>query len=312
MKLQTRWAALGVGLALASVGAAQAQRVNTVPVFVNGGRLGSDALLLMNVGRSVLPMRTLFESLGARVEWDPAQRAVYAWNSDGQGVRLEVGAETAQQLRMSGSPAPGNWGRVTGTRSLDAPAMMVDGRVYVPLRFASEALEADVRYSAAEPAVYIKTEGGTTPQEPPVVDRPRPRPGPDRDNPREIARALRVTVEVERPRNNSDDAVRFVMTVENTGNTAITVPFNSGQKYDFEVLQEGKLLWNWAHDRMFTQALTSTSIAAGESLTYNTRWNLRDNNGRMVQPGRYMVRAILTTAFQRPQIMAEQRFEVER
>jgi hypothetical protein len=304
MRFRAGWAALAVGLMFASVGEVRAQ-VRTVPVFVNGGRLDSNALLLVNVGRSVLPMRTLFESLGARVEWDPSQRAVYAWNPDGRGVRLEVGETAAQQLQMNASPGPGSWGRVVGTRTLDAPAMLVDGRVYVPLRFASEALNADVRYASAEPAVYIRTEAVAGSREEPVDP-------PGRDRPREIARALDVTLSVERPRNENVDGTRFVMTVRNTSNAAVTVPFRSGQKFDFEVLQEGRLIWNWAHDRAFTQALTSTTIEPGESVTYNTRWNFRDNNGRLVQPGRYMVRGILTTAFQRPQIMTEQRFDVDR
>lgn len=271
-------------------------------------------------------MRTLFESLGARVEWDGAQRAVYAWKPDGQGIRLGLGEGVAQQLRMSASPAPGNWGRVVGTQSLDAPAMMIDGRVFVPLRFASEALNADVRYASAEPAVYIRTSavaGSREDYEP----RPRPRPRDDdrdfprdndrdrprdtgRDRPRDIADALDLQIAVPDGVLDRGEPVRFDLVLRNHGDRTLTVPFRSGQRFDFEVLQEGRLVWNWARDRSFTQALTSMTLDPGESTRFSARWNMRDNNGRLVAPGRYLVRGILTTSFQRPQIMAEERIEV--
>ena len=157
MFVRSRWV-LGLGVALSTASGAHAQSTQSVPVFVDGNRLGSNALLLRSVNRTVVPMRTLFESLGARVEWDSSERAVYAWNPDGSGVRLPLRELFAQTMEMSESPGPGNWGRVVSRYSLDAPAQLVDRRVYVPLRFASEALKADVRYAAYRPAVHIRTQ----------------------------------------------------------------------------------------------------------------------------------------------------------
>lgn len=321
MPTRAKWA-LGLGLVLAAAGAADAQRVTPVPVFINGGRLESDAYLLKNMGRSVLPMRTLFESLGAQVEWDGSQRAVYAWKSDGNGIRLGLGEPVAQRLQMSGSPAPGNWGRVVGTQSLDAPAMMIDGRVFVPLRFASEALRADVRYASAEPAVYIRTQnvaGSREDFEPTVPPRrdpaPRPEPAPDveeRQRPRAIAAALNVELRIDEARADRNRPIRVDMVVTNRSNRPVTIPFRSGQRFDVEILQEGKMVWNWARDRSFTQALTSLTLDAGETAEFTARWNFRDNRGDLVEPGRYLVRGILTTAFQRPQIIAEARIDVGR
>jgi hypothetical protein len=143
---------------LACAGAAFAQSGDPVAVYVNGSRIGGEGLLLRGVGRTVLPMRDLFQSLGAHVEWDSSQRAVYAWKPGGEGIRLGLGEGHAQRLRMSANPGPGNWGSVIGTQPLDAPAMMRDRRIYVPLRFASESLGADVRFVASQPAVYVQTQ----------------------------------------------------------------------------------------------------------------------------------------------------------
>lgn len=326
MRTRTPWA-LGVGLVLAAASVAEAQRVTPVPVFVNGGRLDNNAFLLKNMGRSVLPMRTLFESLGARVEWDGTQRAVYAWKEDGSGIRLGLGEPTAQRMQMSGAPSPGNWGRVVGTQRLDAPAMLIDGRVFVPLRFASEALNADVRYASSEPAVYIRTESVAgarqdfEPTIPPRDPRPPRRPEPEEpeeveapapNRPQRIAAALNAQLVVSDEMPDGSRPVRFDFIVSNRSNRPLAIPFRSGQQFDIQVLQEGRLVWNWARNRSFTQALTSTTLEPGEELRFTGRWNFRDNRGRQVQPGRYLVRGILTTSFQRPQIIAEERIDVER
>lgn len=317
----------GLGLALAAAGAASAQSEREIPVFVNGGRLESDALMLRNVGRTVLPMRTLFESLGARVEWDASQRAVYAWMGDGSGVRLGLGERSAQTLRMAAEPGPGNWGRITGSHALEAPAMLLNGRVFVPLRFASEALRADVRYAAHEPAVYIRPESVAgsreeeqprpprTPdpdREPPVVRLPRDRDDePDIErSPRRLARALDLSIEVDEERVARGEPLSIRLVVKNRSNQPVVIPFRSGQRFDVEILQEEKVLWNWANGRNFTQALTSSTLEPGEEAVFVARWKMETNRGRRIPPGRYLVRGILTTSFREPQLIAEERITV--
>lgn len=325
--------ALGLGLLVAGGTAAQAQQVSPVPVFVNGGRLENDAYLLQNVGRSVLPMRTLFESLGAHVEWDSSQRAVYAWKGDGNGIRLGVGERSAQQLRMSRSPAPGHWGQVTGSQSLDAPAMMIDGKVFVPLRFASEALNADVRYASNEPAVYIKTEGvagshqDTEPDRPPRRPMPsdrggdrgdredrgdRPGRGPGRMGPRAIADALNLELTVPAGQIDRDEPIRFDVTVTNKSNRPVTIPFQSGQQFDIQVLQEGRVVWTWSHGRAFPQIVQSMTLGPGQSKQFSGRWDLHSERGNLIAPGRYLVRARLTPSFDQPEISVEDRIDVGR
>lgn len=66
-------------------------RIQRVPVIVNGTTLGEDALMLKAVARTVLPMRALFTAMGTQVVWNAKERAVYAWKTDGTGVRFAVG-----------------------------------------------------------------------------------------------------------------------------------------------------------------------------------------------------------------------------
>jgi hypothetical protein len=286
--------AAACALALMAAGSARAQWTRTVPVFVNGGRLDENALLLQDTGRTVVPMRALFESLGARVEWDAAQRAVYAWKPDGPGIRLGVGERFAHRMQMSAQPGPGNWGRILEARPLDAPAMIVQERVFVPLRFASEALEANVQYAADLPAVYVRTQAVAGSREEPPVRPPRPEGGV---NARELMRSLdvKLVLPAQRFRLTRERGIPLRLTVRNRTDRALVVPMG-GQQFDFEVLRDGELVWNWAHDRAFIQILQQRPIRAGEELEFTARWDLTTNQGRRVRPGEYTVRGIFVTA----------------
>jgi hypothetical protein len=342
MVTHKQWiAGLGLTLGVAGAAAAQGRDVQPVPVFVNGGRLERRALLLEPLGRTVLPMRTLFESLGAQVEWDSEQRAVYAWKPTGEGVRLGLGERDAQTLRMSAHPGPGNWGHVLGTHHLDAPAMMVDQRIFVPLRFASEALNADVRYVAAEPAVYIRTESvaGYRNDEPVIDERQvreerilEERRAEERRVQEEAraaearaAEARRLRLEERRARlNERMEAVEVSLVMEDTafdrdepdtlielhvanrGNELLELPFRSGRHFDVQVLQDGEVVWSWARNHAFTQALDTLTLRPGEEKVYRVRWNLRASGGGRLASGRYLVRGIVRPAAPLPALRAEQ------
>ena len=311
---------LAIGLLMVAAGSAQAMARDAVPVLVNGTRLDSDAILLKQVDRTVVPMRSLFESLGAQVEWDAAQHAVYAWMPDGVGVRIAMNDRNAQTLDMPERPGPGNWGRVVRTFRIDAPAMMRGERVYVPLRFASESLKADVRYSAYEPAVHIRTQAvaGSRQEVPALVDRARLQ---EPEPPREVRRPSResgiVGLDVELVLNGnrfsrSDDRMTVDMTVTNPTSRTIVVPFHSGQQFDVEVVQDGRVIWNWAHERSYTQALTEITMRPGDKHSYAAHWNFKTNDGRRVPPGRYTLRGILMSDTGARQQAAEETITVAR
>lgn len=105
-----------------------------ITVIVNGQQLPSSPPAVSMSGRTLLPMRLVFESLGATVTWDAVTRTAV-------GVRGDV------EVQMSiGNPIAYINGRATG---LDVPPQLLRGTTYVPLRFPAEAFGAEVKWTAA-------------------------------------------------------------------------------------------------------------------------------------------------------------------
>jgi hypothetical protein len=128
-------AALAAGAALAS-----AQGIN---VQVNGNPVTFTNTQPQYIsGRVLVPLRGVFEEMGADVQWHPETRSVTA-QQNGQSVALRIGEK---------------WATVDGkTVSLDVPAMIVGDSTMVPIRFISESLGAQVRWYDPTRTVLIST-----------------------------------------------------------------------------------------------------------------------------------------------------------
>ncbi len=111
-----------------------------ITVTVDGRPLSFDQSPLMQGGRVLVPLRGIFEALGAKVEWDAPSRTVRATSGD-SSMMLPLGSRTAT---VNGGPV-----------TLDVPAAVVGGRTVVPLRFVAEALGAEVRWDGAARRVAI-------------------------------------------------------------------------------------------------------------------------------------------------------------
>ena len=68
------------------------------------------------------------------------------------------------------------------------------------------------------------------------------------------------------------DSVRFLLQVTNATQAPLTLEFRSGQSYDFVVSDGGTTVWTWSGDMMFTQALRSVTLAAGETQAFAETW----------------------------------------
>ncbi|MCM3339317.1 copper amine oxidase N-terminal domain-containing protein [Paenibacillus sp. MER TA 81-3] len=123
-----------------------------ISVYVDGSKLAMDQPPVQSSGRVLLPMRAIFESLGARVYYNSRTRTVTG-SKDGTTVVLKLGSKSATIDNMN--------------VSLDVPANTLRGRTMVPVRFVSEALGALVSWNERGKTVTI-----TTPDRPSTPDRP--------------------------------------------------------------------------------------------------------------------------------------------
>ena len=94
-------------------------------------------------GRTMVPVRAVFEALGAQVDWNAQERTVYA-QKDGKNVSMTIGSN---RLLCDGL-----------VRFMDAVPLISDNRTYIPARFAAESLGSTVLWDAQERAVHIKTD----------------------------------------------------------------------------------------------------------------------------------------------------------
>ncbi len=114
---------------------------NAAPsVVLNGNKLSFDVPPVIENGRTLVPLRTIFEALGADISWDNPSQTVTAVRGD-TTITLQIGASSA--LKNS---QPVN---------LDVPGKIVAGRTMVPLRFVSEAMGCKVAWSSETEAIVV-------------------------------------------------------------------------------------------------------------------------------------------------------------
>ena len=91
-------------------------------------------------GRTLVPLRAIFEALGATVEWDDATQTVTSEKGDTK-ISLTINSNI---MTVNGEE-----------KTLDVPATLIDSRTLVPLRFVSEALGCKVDWDGENNLVKI-------------------------------------------------------------------------------------------------------------------------------------------------------------
>lgn len=120
-----------IGLVLVTMLLCVAPATAAPTVNLDGQQLSFEVPPTIEDGRTLVPLRAIFEAMGATVTWDGnAQTAT--------GVK---GATTVNVKIGSVSPT------INGVvKPLDVPAKIVDGRTLAPLRFVGEAFGATVEW----------------------------------------------------------------------------------------------------------------------------------------------------------------------
>jgi len=133
VKLSQRTIALNIGSSEASL---------------NGLNVALDAPAFINTqsNRTLVPLRFIGEALGAKVEWLPVARQVSVTDGE-QEILLTIDSQLVLKNGQS-------------TRIDCAPLIVPPGRTFLPLRFVSEALGAEVVYDEVTKRIIITREYG--------------------------------------------------------------------------------------------------------------------------------------------------------
>lgn len=123
--------------------AAEAQA--PVRVILDGAYTSLDPTPLIVADRTLVPVRGLFESMGATVTWNGDDRTVEISLGD-RYVRLQIDRRLACLNRDCTSAA-----------TLDVPAQLINSYTYVPVRFIAQALGARVTWEGDSRSVVIDT-----------------------------------------------------------------------------------------------------------------------------------------------------------
>lgn len=127
-------------ICFSTVGFASASTSSEIKVMVNGQQLTVDTPPLIENGQALVPLRAIFETLGALVNWDETSKTVKTF-TDTAKISLQIGSSIAYK---SGTPI-----------TLDILAKIVNNRTMVPLRFVSEALGAKVDWAESISTVTV-------------------------------------------------------------------------------------------------------------------------------------------------------------
>ncbi|WP_442603280.1 copper amine oxidase N-terminal domain-containing protein [Paenibacillus sp. KN14-4R] len=93
-------------------------------------------------GRVMVPLRAIFESLGAEVGWDSSTQTITG-KKDAIAITLRLNDTKAE---VGGKTVP-----------LDVAATQIEGRTFVPARFVAESFGADVKWDDSRKQVIITT-----------------------------------------------------------------------------------------------------------------------------------------------------------
>ncbi len=117
------------------------QKIKDVIVIVGDHTIDfEDAVPVSTQGRILVPLRAIFEAMGATVDWESESRTIFASRKD-RSIELSINEGTAFVNKKQ--------------VVLDVPAMIVGNRTMVPLRFVGEAFDGIVDWNSQTKTVAI-------------------------------------------------------------------------------------------------------------------------------------------------------------
>lgn len=113
---------------------------NEIKVMLNGSELSFDQPPIIKDDRTLVPLRAIFEAMGATVDWDEATHTVTSKRGS-TTINLTIGSNVLYKNGVE--------------TYLDVPAQLVSDNTMVPVRAIAEAFGADVNWDGDTKTIYI-------------------------------------------------------------------------------------------------------------------------------------------------------------
>lgn len=156
---------IGVCCAVAATGIlfgmTNAKLKDGIDIILDGKKLQLDVDPFIENDRTLIPVRGVMEGLGANVGWNAKERIVTV-DKEEISIKLVIGSDIATVTREGGKEEK---------VQLDVPAKIVNDRTFIPGRFVTETVGAQVDWEPKLRAMIINTENKMT--EPEVKDNER-------------------------------------------------------------------------------------------------------------------------------------------
>lgn len=122
-------------------------------IFVDLNEVKSDTAPQIVNGRTMVPVRAISEMLGYRVSWIQDKQQVEVFEADAEYPCIIMNIDSTTAYYEKYEPALDD--TIGAEATLDAPATIINGRTFVPLRFISEAVGYDVEYIAETGDIHL-------------------------------------------------------------------------------------------------------------------------------------------------------------
>ncbi len=135
--------AAAAALALTAMSFTGVTAQDTIKVFVNGNEVQfTEAAPFIENDRTLVPMRAIFEALGAAVEWDEETKTVLSYDPVSEvAITMQIDSQT---MFVNGEEV-----------TLDVPAKIVNDRTVVPIRAVSEGMNSKVDWDGETKTITI-------------------------------------------------------------------------------------------------------------------------------------------------------------
>lgn len=115
--------------------------MNDLIIEVNGRLIDFDVKPIIKNNRTLVPLRAIFESIGAIVQWNGKDQMIYATRNN-RSIKLGINSINALVNGIE-------------NKTMDVPATLYKNRTFVPLRFVGEAFDGTVQWDGKTKKITI-------------------------------------------------------------------------------------------------------------------------------------------------------------